>query len=96
MYIHLILKGWCNAGKNPPVFYYRDKDQHEIDLVLEIDGILYPVEIKKSANPGKDAIGSFRFLGKAAKPTGPGTVIRFASELMPIDRRNSLVPVWML
>jgi predicted AAA+ superfamily ATPase len=49
-----IMKSWYNAGKNPPAFYYRDKDRNEIDIILDADGKLYPVKIKKSANPGKD------------------------------------------
>jgi uncharacterized protein len=46
-----IMKSWYNAGKMPPVSYYRDKDRNEIDLILEADDKLHPVEIKKSANP---------------------------------------------
>jgi hypothetical protein len=41
---------------------YRDKDQKEIDLLLEQNGVLHPIEIKKSANPGKDAMRHFSVL----------------------------------
>ena len=37
-----IYKSYLNAGRRPPVFYYRDKDQKEIDLLLLQDGTLYP------------------------------------------------------
>ena len=91
-----IMKGWYNEGKRPPVFYYRDKDRNEIDLLLEADGRLYPVEIKKSANPGKDAVSAFRLLEKSGAQVGEGAVVCCASEFMPLDVRNSIVPWWML
>ncbi|MBU0955196.1 MAG: ATP-binding protein [Spirochaetes bacterium] len=91
-----IMKSWYNAGKKPPVFYYRDKDRNEIDLILESDGQLYPVEIKKSANPGKDAIAAFKILADAGRKLGPGGVVCCASEHMPIDARNSIIPWWMV
>ena len=91
-----IMKSWYNAGKNPPVFYYRDKDRNEIDLILEADGRLHPVEIKKSASPGKDAIDAFRLLAAAGKPIGAGCVICCASEYLPLDANNSIVPWWMV
>jgi predicted AAA+ superfamily ATPase len=91
-----IIKSWHNAGKKPPAFYYRDKDKNEIDLILEVDGSLYPVEIKKSANPGKDAIAAFRFLAESGKPVGPGGVVCCASEYLPLDAKNSIIPWWMV
>ncbi len=91
-----IMKSWYNAGRNPPVFYYRDKDKNEIDVILEADGKLHPVEIKKSANPGKDAVSSFRFLSVSERPTGHGAVVCCAAEYLPLDARNSIVPWWMV
>lgn len=53
-----ILKSYTNEGKDYRfnIFYYRGKDksasgENEIDLVIEEDGVLYPVEIKMSGNP---------------------------------------------
>jgi Predicted ATPase (AAA+ superfamily) len=91
-----IMKSWHNAGKKPPIFYYRDKDKNEIDLIIEVDGRLHPVEIKKSANPGKDAISAFRFLAEAGKPVGSGGVVCCASEYLPLDAKNSIVPWWLV
>lgn len=91
-----IIKSWYNAGKTPPVFYYRDKDRNEIDLILESDGQLYPVEIKKSANPGKDAVAAFRKLADAGRKVGPGGVVCCATEYLPLDSRNSIIPWWMV
>ncbi len=91
-----IMKSWFNAGKTPPVFYYRDKDRNEIDLILEADGELYPVEIKKSGNPGKDAISAFRVLANTGKSVGSGGVVCCATEYLPLDAKNSIIPWWMV
>ena len=91
-----ILKSWYNAGKTPPLFYYRDKDRNEIDLILESDGKLHPVEIKKSANPGKDSVAAFRLLSDAGRNLGSGGVVCCAAEYLPLDPQNSIIPWWMV
>ncbi len=48
-----IAKTYINCGMEPFMYYYRDKDAKEIDIVLEHDGILNPIEIKKTSNPGR-------------------------------------------
>ena len=57
-----IYKSWLNAGKEPPLYYYCDKEQHKIDILILHDGILYPIELKKAASPGIDAVNHFRML----------------------------------
>ena len=53
-----IIKSYTNNGKDPRtrLYYYRDTNQREIDLLVFYDNKVYPVEIKKSANPGKNAL----------------------------------------
>lgn len=51
-----IVKTYLNSGKEPYLYYYRDKDVKEIDIVLEHDGVLNPMEIKKTSNPGTELI----------------------------------------
>ena len=48
-----IVKSYLNSGRRPPVFYYRDTDQREIDLIIESDGKLQPIKIKKTSDPKK-------------------------------------------
>lgn len=103
-----IYKSYLNAGKEPPIFYYRDKDQKEIDLLIYQNGILSPIEIKKAASPGKTAIKNFRVLEPVNKADtfdgletlkveiGTGSVICMANDLLPIDEKNWFVPVWLL
>jgi len=57
-----ILKSYNNAGIDPALYYYRDKDQKEIDLLIEENGSLYPVEIKKTATPRAADAASFNVL----------------------------------
>ena len=91
-----VIKSCYNAGKRPPVFYYRDNDQKEIDLILESDGILHPFEIKKSASPGLSSIQHFRVLEKTKKEIGAGGVICMTSSVYPIDAKNHYLPVWLI
>lgn len=103
-----IYKSYLNAGKEPPIFYYRDKDQKEIDLLIYQNGTLSPIEIKKSASPGKTAIRNFDILNPIEDPEkfkgcealkteiGNGAVVCMANDLLPIDSKNWYVPVWMI
>jgi len=91
-----IIKSYINAGKRPPIFYYRDIDKKEIDLIIEQNNILYPIEIKKSANPNRDSIKHFTALEKTGKKIGTGNVICLCSDLLPIDKNNYYVPVWLI
>ncbi len=91
-----IIKSYYNAGKRPPIFYYRDTDNKEIDLIIEQNNILYPIEIKKSGNPKKDAIKHFGVLERTGKEIGTGNVICFCSDVIPIDKNNYFVPVWLI
>lgn len=91
-----IIKTYYNAGKRAPIFYYRDSDQKEIDLIIEKDQILYPVEIKKSASPKADAVRHFKVLEKTGKHVGTGNVICLSADLLPMDERNFCVPVGLI
>jgi Predicted ATPase (AAA+ superfamily) len=89
-------KSYANNLREPPVWYYRDKEKREIDLLVEENGKLHPVEIKKSASPSKDMIASFRLLDTLALPRGNGAVICLADRLVPIDRENAAVPLGLM
>lgn len=91
-----IRKTYLNSGKEPYMYYYRDKDAKEIDIILEHDGVLNPIEIKKTANPGTELIKVFGLLDKASVPRSKGAVICMKPALGAIDRDNYIVPVWMI
>ncbi len=99
-----VYKSFLNAGLEPPLYYYRDKDKREIDLLIHQDGKLYPVEIKKTATPDRSMIKSFSVLGKAVKVPesdsapftpvlGNGALVCQIPQFLPIDANNSYVPV---
>lgn len=91
-----IRKTYLSSGKEPFMYYYRDKDAKEIDIVLEHDDVLNPIEIKKSSNPGPELIKVFKLLDKASATRSKGAVICMKPELSAIDRENFIVPIWMI
>lgn len=91
-----IVKTYLNCGKEPFIYYYRDKDAKEIDIVLEHDGVLNPIEIKKTSNPGTELTKVFTLLDRASVLRDKGAVICMKPELGAIDRDNYIVPVWMV
>lgn len=84
-----ILKSYFNAGKSRPAFYfYRDKDQKEIDLIVEEAGTLYPVEFKKSATPSMKDCRHFGALEKFKKPIGTGALVSMYPTWLPHPKDN--------
>ena len=91
-----IIKSYGNRGLEAIFHYYRDKDSKEIDLVMESDGELHPVEIKKTASPPTELASAFKVLDKAELRRGTGAIICTKQELSAIDRNTLIVPVWAL
>ena len=91
-----IVKSYENSGKDLNLYFYRDRDAREIDLLLEGDGLLLPIEIKKSSSPVKSMISSFTALEKPPLRRGPGTLICLAEKLSAFDPENFIVPVSLL
>ena len=91
-----IRKSYLNSGKAPFMYYYRDKDAREIDIILEQNGELKPIEIKKSANPAPEILRSFSVLEKTGLNRGKGAVICMKMELSAFNQENFIVPVWLL
>jgi len=89
-----ILKSYLHNGREPAMYMYRDKNQNEIDVVLEENGTLYPIEIKKTSNPGLSDCRSFRELEKLNKKVGLGAVLCVKNERIPISREIVSIPVW--
>ena len=104
-----VYKSYLNAGKRPPLYFYRDSNKKEIDLILYENGTVHPIEIKKGAAP-QNATKNFSVLapierepetdefGAAHLKTtiGTGAVVCLASDLIPIDRKNWYVPAWCI
>ncbi|EEQ59853.1 hypothetical protein CBFG_03563 [Clostridiales bacterium 1_7_47FAA] len=90
-----IIKSYANAGIDTRnrLCYYRDNNNKEIDLIILENGKAYPVEIKKSANPGKSAVKHFGVLEDMGLDVGEGAVVCMSPMILPIDEKNRYVPV---
>lgn len=91
-----IRKTWLNNAKECILHYYRDKDSNEVDLVIESDGELHPLEIKKSTNPGTELTSAFKILDKGTVPRGTGAILCLRETLSMIDRNTFILPIWMI
>ena len=91
-----IIKSYRNAGKEPFVHYYRDKDTKEIDLILEKDGKLSPLEIKKTTSPDKRIVRNFNVLKHPPLELGTSAVLCMADGLGAFDKDNLIVPIWLI
>ncbi|MEG2297730.1 MAG: DUF4143 domain-containing protein, partial [Clostridium sp.] len=89
-----IVKSYQNCGREAFIYYYRDKDTKEIDILLEDSGKLYPMEIKKTATPQSQLTRVFRVIDKATLERGTGAVLCTTDRLAAFDRENLIVPIW--
>ena len=91
-----LLKTYHNNAKECLLWYYRDKEMHEIDMIIESDGMLHPLEVKRSVNPGSGLTGAFDILNKGSVPKGKGAVLCMRPTLSAVDAENYIVPIWMV
>ena len=97
-----ILKSYSNAGIDYHycVSYYRGKDkknssESEIDFLIEKDGLLYPVEIKKTSKPAADMTSAFTILDNIPeKKRGTGAVVCMCSAPGVLRENILAIPVW--
>ena len=90
-----IIKSYYNKGVlEPPIYFYRDKDMNEIDLLIEDGGTLYPIEIKKHADPSKKDIEAFVLLNKIPNiQRGSGGVICLYDHLITLKDTDRIIPI---
>lgn len=88
-----ILKSYWHNGKAAYFYFYRDRDQKEIDLLIEQNGQLYPVEFKKSANPSQGALKNFSSLEKLECSIGQGAIICLKTNDIPLTRKITAIPI---
>lgn len=79
------------------MYFYRDRDMKEIDLLIEENGILHPIEIKKHADPQKKDIEAFDLLEKLpGVKRGPGGVVCLYEKLVSLRGEDKVIPVHYL
>jgi len=90
-----IVKSCCNAGKPADLFYYRDIDKKEIDLLIVEGDKMYPIEIKKGKEPSKPD-KNFGVLRQFKMDVQPGIILCMSDELIPYSREAWYCPVSVL
>ena len=93
-----IIKSYANMGiLDYPLYYYRDRDGNEIDLLISEGNTLHPIEIKKHADPDKSDVAKFDILDKISGVIrGQGGVVCMYDNLVTIRGNDKIVPVNML
>lgn len=91
-----IRKSYLNTGKEPFMYYYRDKLQREIDIILESNNVLQPIEIKKTSNPNTAMVKNFDILKNAQVEVGHGAIICMKETLTALNKDTLIVPVWYI
>lgn len=91
-----IMKSYQNAGLEPYINYYRDRDSKEIDVIIEGDGKLCPLEIKKTASPDRRITNTFKIIDKSPLSLGTSAVLCLADTLGAFDKDNLIVPIWLI
>jgi len=96
---HVVGELWRRLAygfQNANMTYYRDSNQKEIDVVLEVDGVIHPIEIKMASNPESRIVKRFRLLEKSGEKIQEGWVVCMSENVFPIDKMNFQVPVRLL
>lgn len=90
-----IIKSYYNAGVlDLPLYFYRDRDAKEIDLLIVSDGTLYPIEIKKHADPNKNDVSSFSVIDNIqGVKRGPGGVVCMYDKRITLKGDDKVIPV---
>ena len=90
-----IIKSFVNSGRDARkhLYYYRDNNQKELDLLINYNNVIYPIEIKKSANPGREAIKNFDVANHFETQKGNGIVLCMTKDIIAYDDDNYMVPI---
>lgn len=91
-----ILKSWTHNGLTPSFYYYRDREQKEIDLVIVRDGTAYPIEFKKSASPDRGMAANFPLLAKTGLRRGDAAVVTLSPTAVPLTSTAWAIPAGWL
>ncbi len=87
-----LLRHYAYGKKKVNLNFYRDNKMKEIDLIIEENGVLHPVEIKKTAVPDKSALKAFSVLEDAGREVGGGAVICMSDRVLPLNENNFIMP----
>jgi predicted AAA+ superfamily ATPase len=87
-----LLKNYAYSKSRANMSYYRDANAKEIDIFIEKNNLVHPIEIKLSANPNRGETRKFSVLDKASVERGCGGIVCMCEEVIPIDEKNCFIP----
>jgi predicted AAA+ superfamily ATPase len=90
-----ILKSYQHNGEQAGIYFYRDSNKVEIDFLIERNGTLYPIEVKKTTLPNTGDAKNFKALEDMPLKTGHGAVVCLAPKAGSLPALAvSITPVW--
>ena len=87
-----LVKNFSYSSVKASLTYYRGSNAKEIDVMVEENGLIHPLEIKKSANPDRREIKKYEIIDKTNLERGSGGIICMCEEVIPIDGKNCFIP----
>lgn len=91
-----ILKSYWHNAKEAPIYFYRDKDKKEIDFIIETNGTLYPIEVKKTMSPTLNAGKNFDVLKNLKKPIASSVVLSLKPDVYFLSQNVVSIPIWYI
>ena len=88
-----IVKSYLHRGELPPLYYFRDKEKHEVDLIIERNGMFSPIEIKMTANPTMADTRGIQYFQEKFPSVGKGTLICLRQTPLTLNDRLEALPV---
>ena len=87
-----LVRNFAYSRSKANITYFRDSNAKEIDVLVEENNLIHPLEIKKSAKPDKREIKKFSVIEKTSLSQGHGGIICMCEEPIPIDEKNCFIP----
>lgn len=87
-----LVKNYAYAKSKVNITYFRDSNAKEIDVFIEENNVIHPLEIKKSASPDRREVKKYSVIDKASLNRGNGGIICMCEEPIPIDKDNCFIP----
>jgi predicted AAA+ superfamily ATPase len=91
-----VIKSYLHQGRTPRVYFYRDKEKREVDLLIEENGMLWPIEVKKTGSIQNAGFKGFNVLENLNQPIGHGGLICFVNSLVPVSKDVDAIPIGFL
>ena len=91
-----IIKSYWHNGQRAPLYYFRSRDQQEIDLLIERDGVLHGIEFKKSTAPGESAMAGLKAGAKLGLPMGTSGVVCMRQDVLQMGEDIVSIPAALI